>query len=200
MYPNVSSICCSIIYWSVTGASISHSIASEQSNISKTIKETHRASLSSQDFKENRFPKSLFNESTRQKASSTRSINIINRSSVASSFSIDCRLSRSASSYKHLGSLSSIENSWTKVFSTSIQSLCSASSVDDASYDIINRDEAGNDIINCGIEEDMVKLAVPIGSIFTMNCSTMWRLFKVNYHENLISYPIPCPCTNLQLR
>ena len=178
----VSKMSCSIIHLSVTGASISHSIASGHSNASKTIKETRFGSLLSQDFKDNRFPKSVLNESTRLKASSTRSINI-NRSSVASSVSIDRRLSHSASSYKHLGSLSSIENSWTKVFSRSIQSLCSASSVDDASYDIINRDEADSDVMNCGIEEDMVKLAVPIGCTFNMNCSTMWRLFKVDYNE-----------------
>ena len=112
-------------------------------------------------------------------ATSSRSINI-NRSSIASNGSIDFRLSRSASSYKHLGSLSSIDNSWTKVFSKSIESLCSSTTVDDESYDIINRDEADDDSIDHGIEEDMVKHAVPVSSKFKMSCSVMWRLFKVS--------------------
>ena len=158
---------------------VSQNIASEQSYTMKTNRENRCNSLLSQKSTGGSFRRPKLDDSSRRMATSSLSINI-NRSSIASNGSVDFRLSRSASSYKHLGSLSSIDNSWTKVFSQSVESLCSSTSVDDESYDIINRDEADSDSIDHGIEEDMVIHAVPVGSKFNMSCSVMWRLFKVS--------------------
>ena len=172
-----------------TTPSTSQSVASEKSAMaSVSSKGIDAESPSSYHFSENKFAKSLLSDCSRRKVSSTRSLNI-KRASVASNSSMNYSLSRSASSYKHLGSLSSIENSWTKLFSRSIDSLCSISTEVDASYDIINRDEADEYCVNLGMEEDVVKLALPLGCKFFMSCSTIWRLFRVKLLGNFISIP-----------
>ena len=155
------------------------SFASERSGAaSKSAKDQLDARRESASFQDKRYPKSLLNGSSRRKASSSLSLKM-RKGSVTSDISLNGPLSRSISSYKNLGSLSSIENSWTKLFSRSVNSLCSSLSVDDASYDIINRDEAGTFFTSQVMEEDVVKLALPVGTEFHLSCKAMWRIFKV---------------------
>ena len=66
------------------------------------------------------------------------------------------------------------------MFSRSVQSFGSNSSVDDASYEIIDQGEAENYLASHGMEEDVIKLGLPIGCSFDLSCRTMWRMFKVS--------------------
>ena len=157
-------------------SSVTHSIGSGKSEkISRVSRENHEDIKN--EFVRDRYKKSLQNETGIQKATSCMTLNTSRK---LSTISVGGPLTRSSSSYRNLGSLSSIENSWTKVFSRSVQSFGSDSSVDDASYEIIDRGEAENYLTSHGMEEDIIKLALPVGCSFDLSCRTMWRMFKVS--------------------
>lgn len=172
----LSTVCFMILGY--PSPSVTHSVGSGKSEaISKISRENHEDVKN--EFIQDRYRKSLLNETSRQKATSCVTLNGSRKSST---ISVGGPLTRSSSSYRNLGSLSSIENSWTKVFSRSVQSFGSNSSVDDASYEIIDRGEADNYLASHGMEEDVIKLGLPIGCSFTLSCRTMWRMFKVTFN------------------
>ncbi len=157
-----------------------------------TNREAERQPQLSKSFRENRFSRSV-TKARKKRAISCTDISIPHSSPISNMLS-SAPLNRSSRSLQTLGSLPSIHNSWTRIFSalsTSL-SLSTTSSVDDASYDIINREEVESNFVNHGVEEDVIKLAIPVGCAFDVSCQTMWRLFKVLIFPSIvISFLVP---------
>eukprot|EP00794_Sanderia_malayensis_P018269 gene18269-20089_t len=154
-------------------------------------KERKKQAYISKSFKPNHFPASLIATASRR-TTSCIDISVERDSSVVSDLEFDVTMNQSPltnsfHSLKALGSLPSINNSWTQLFglgdSGGSCSNLSISDVDENSYDIIKQEEAGNMFKNHATEEDVIKLAIPVGSTFHMSCLTMWRLFKCITHE-----------------